>query len=138
MSVLALLLKLFGNSIDLPELAAKLAARLLDGVTDSSGCKEHLLQMIRSGTLDDKFAEDPLGVGICVVHVLLALAEKARPHDVHVIGSTPDVWVGALASAMKTQLPMTASGEEKGVLIELLITQLATKLIELILNRLKK
>lgn len=138
-SLITLLLKLFGNSIDLTDLFATLAAKLLDNLQDPSGCKEHLLQLIRSGTLDDAFKSNPLGVAACMLHVLLALADQAGVHVHATQGSdtaAPETGIlGEYADALGIQRPV--GGNAKGLLIDLIISQLGQKLAELLIEWLK-
>jgi hypothetical protein len=138
-ALITLLLKLFGDSVNLTDILAQIAAKLLEGLTDPSGCKEHLLQMIRTGTLDDKFKENPLGVAACMLHVLLAFADQAGVHVHETVGATSAGPVTGIladyAEALGVQQPV--GGNAKGLLIDLLISQLGAKLAELLLEWLK-
>lgn len=136
--LLQFLLNLFKNSIDLPTLLVDLAAKLLEGVEDSSGCKERLLQLIRSRTLDDEFGTNPLGVICCILHVILSIAEQQGVHVHESIGFTAsDPWIAELASAMGIQsespgVYATADGVKKGLLVDLVLQQLIALLFDLV------
>lgn len=136
-SFLALLLKLFGSQIDLVELFSQLAAKLLEGVTDSSGCKERLLQLIRTQTLDDEFKKNPLGIVLCMLHVVLAIADAAGAHT-HENGAVmfADPWMSEMATALKIKPPANAASavEARGIVANLILQQLITMLLEMLKN----
>lgn len=136
--LLQFLLNLFKNSIDLPTLLVDLAAKLLEGVEDSSGCKERLLQLIRSRTLDDEFGTNPLGVICCILHVILSIAEQQGVHVHESFGFTAsDPWMNELAFALGIQpesqgMYATADGAKKGLLVDLVLQQLLAMLFDLV------
>ena len=134
--LLQFILNLFKNSIDLPTLLVDLAAKLLEGVEDSSGCKERLLQLIRSGTLDDEFGTNPLGVICCILHVILSIADQQGVHVHESFGFTAsDPWMNELAVALgitPAAQGMYANGEKKGLLVDLVLQQLIAMLFDLV------
>ena len=134
--LLEILLALFGNYFNLTDLLAKIAAKLLEGVQDSSGCKEYFLQLLRTGTLDDKFKENPIGVICCSLHVLLALADK---YDVHVHGKHVALmddgpWIGDLAESLEVTAPKAGLEFLIPILIEQVV-KILKKLIDEWLNK---
>lgn len=142
--LLEILLKIFGDRLDLTDLLAKLAAKFLEDLADPSGCKERFLQMLRTGTLDDEFQKNPFGVICCALHVLLALADKMEVHvhtsgPIGAIGDSDNAWVGQLAGALPN-IPKGHAADPKGgleFLIPIMIEQIVLLIKKLIEQRRK-
>lgn len=127
--ILEMLLQALTASGGLATLITFFLTKLLEDVQDVSGHKERWLQMLRSGTLDDEFAKDPLGVIICGLAVLVALADQMHPH-VHGAASDADgAYPGELASAMGLSIPAEGGLD---VIIPILIEQGIKLLVSLI------
>lgn len=131
--LLQLLLRVFSNTDQIQKLLFNLAARLLENVDDPKDCKEHLLQMLKEGTLDDHFKEDPLCVIVCIAYVVLEFAD--HDHDVDpsqpiIIGDDPEI--NEFAEVL--QIGQPAGGPLTDALVQLVIN----KLIELLQEYLDK
>ena len=115
------------------KLLAPLVTRLLDGVDDPKDCKEHLLEMLKNGTLDDHFQQDPICVLVCIAYVVLEFVDKEHDHDHDVDPTVPiiigdDPTVMAYAAAMDIQQP--SGGPLTDALLQLVISKLLEMLQE--------
>lgn len=132
--LLSLILSIFTDSDSLKALIAKLLEALLRGVDDPDGCKDRLLEWVQTGTLDDKFREDPIGTFLCVAHVLLELADQWHDHEDDDDSAAivfADPYVTQLADAL--EIPTPAGGP----LLNALIALIAQKLLEWLKDQLQ-
>ena len=129
--LLELYAAVFGVEFSLSTVTLQILQKLLADVEDSAACKEKLLQMLRSGTLDDELIANPVPTILCIAHVVLALADKYLDHTAHstglsqVIADDEDApMIAEYAAALDVKVPMG------GVLTDLVVKMIVTKLLE--------
>ena len=110
-------------------------------------CFNRLLELIKTGRLDDELRENFMEVAHCVFVVMLALGERLEQlldhdHDKPVIGDNDgcdfDPKIEELASALGVSAPAEANGAAGSILVKLLLPLLIDHIADLIRSYLSK